>query len=191
MRVVLDTNVIISALNFPGNERLVLELALRGRFEFYLSRSILEAAAGVLVRKFGWDEERTAQAIRVIGNAAIGIEPLVSEPLRLPEAIEGGHADNRVLELRGSRQSRLPRYGRPAASLAHWGTSRHENCQRSPFPVGAGAGPVEGGRPPTPTSDNCLLITFSWIFGAYKISMISGIMLPDEPEKLPRIEWCS
>ena len=50
MRVVLDTNVIISALNFPGNERLVLELALRGRFEFYLSRFILEAAAGVLVR---------------------------------------------------------------------------------------------------------------------------------------------
>ena len=30
MRVVLDTNVIISALNFPGKERLVLELALRG-----------------------------------------------------------------------------------------------------------------------------------------------------------------
>ena len=28
MRVVLDTNVIISTLNFPGNERLVLELAL-------------------------------------------------------------------------------------------------------------------------------------------------------------------
>ena len=33
MRVVLDTNVIVSGLNFPGNERLVLELALRGRFE--------------------------------------------------------------------------------------------------------------------------------------------------------------
>ena len=27
MRVVLDTNVIVSGLNFPGNERLVLELA--------------------------------------------------------------------------------------------------------------------------------------------------------------------
>ena len=118
MRVVLDTNVIISALNFPGNERFVLELALRGRFEFYLSLFILEEAAGVLVRKFGWDEERTAQAIRVIGNAAIGIEPLISEPLRLPEAIEGGHADNRVLEcavagradylVTGDRQHLLP-----------------------------------------------------------------------------------
>ena len=93
MRVVLDTNVIISALNFPGNERLVLELALRGRFEFYLSTFILEEVAGVLVRKFGWDEERTAQAMRVIENAATAIDPP-----RLPELIEGGHADNRVLE---------------------------------------------------------------------------------------------
>ena len=52
MRVVLDTNVIVSGLNFPGNERLVLELALRGRFELCLSPFILEEAAGVLTRKF-------------------------------------------------------------------------------------------------------------------------------------------
>ena len=109
MRVVLDTNVIISALNFPGNERLVLELALRGRFEFYLSLFILEEVAGVLVRKFGWDEERTAQAMRVIENAAI-----VIEPPRLTEVIEGGHADNRVLAasaeylITGDRRHLLP-----------------------------------------------------------------------------------
>ena len=93
MRVVLDTNVIISALNFPGNERLVLDLALRGRFEFYLSLFILGEVAGVLIRKFGWDEERAAQPIRVIENAAS-----VIEPPRLTEVIEGGHADNRILE---------------------------------------------------------------------------------------------
>ena len=40
MRVVLDTNIVVSALKFPGNERFVLELALRGRFEFYLSRIV-------------------------------------------------------------------------------------------------------------------------------------------------------
>lgn len=93
MRVVLDTNVIISALNFPGNERMVLELALRGRFEFFLSLFILEEVAGVLTRKFGWDEERAGQAIRALENAAT-----VIEPPRLEEVIEGGHADNRVLE---------------------------------------------------------------------------------------------
>ena len=93
MRVVLDTNVIISALNFPGNERMVLELALRGRFELVLSWFILGEVAGVLTRKFGWDEEPTAQAIRVIENAAT-----VIEPPRLEEVIESGHPDNRVLE---------------------------------------------------------------------------------------------
>lgn len=30
MRVVLDTNVIVSGLNFPGNEHLALDLALGG-----------------------------------------------------------------------------------------------------------------------------------------------------------------
>ena len=93
MRVVLDTNVIVSGLNFPGNERLVLELALRGRFELYVSTFILEEAAGVLGRKFNWDAERSSQALRALGNAAT-----VIYPRRLPEVFEGGHADNRVLE---------------------------------------------------------------------------------------------
>ena len=93
MRVVLDTNVIVSGLNFPGNERLVLELALRGRFQLCLSPLILEEVAGVLGRKFDWAEERSAQAVRALGDAAT-----IVEPGRLPEAIEGGHADNRILE---------------------------------------------------------------------------------------------
>ena len=93
MRVVLDTNVIVSGLNFPGNERLVLELALRGRFELYLSTFILEEAAGVLGRKFGWDEERSSQALRALGNAGT-----VIYPRPLPEVIERGHADNRILK---------------------------------------------------------------------------------------------
>ena len=93
MRVVLDTNVIVSGLNFPGNEHLVLELALRGRFELYVSTFILEEAAGVLGRKFDWDAERSSQALSALGNAAT-----VIYPRRLPEVIEGGHADNRILE---------------------------------------------------------------------------------------------
>ena len=61
MRVVLDTNVIVSGLNFPGNERLVLELALRGRFELCLSPFILGEVAGVLGRKFDWTEEHSSR----------------------------------------------------------------------------------------------------------------------------------
>ena len=93
MRVVLDTNVIVSGLNFPGNERLVLDLAIRGRFELYLSPFILQEVAGVLVRKFGWAEERSSQALRALRDAAT-----VIEPRRLPEVIQGDRVDNRILE---------------------------------------------------------------------------------------------
>ena len=93
MRVVLDTNVIVSGLNFPGNERLVLDLARRGRFQLYLSDFILREVAGVLTRKFGWGEERSSEALRMLRDAAALVEPR-----RLPEVVEGGHPDNRVLE---------------------------------------------------------------------------------------------
>ena len=93
MRVVLDTNVVVSGLNFPGNERLVLELALRGRFELYLSPFILEEVAGVLGRKFGWDEDRATEARHTLEKAAV-----VIEPQRLPDVIDANEADNRILE---------------------------------------------------------------------------------------------
>ncbi len=93
MRVVLDTNVIVSGLNFPGNERVALDLALRGRYELYLSSFILDAVAGVLVWKFGWSEELTSEAIRVLRISATVVEPV----MRL-QVVEGDHADNRILE---------------------------------------------------------------------------------------------
>ncbi len=93
MRVVLDTNVIVSGLNFPGNERIILELALRGRFELCLSPFILEEVAGVLASKFAWGEDRETEAVRTLGSTATLIHPSL-----LLEVIEGGHADNRILE---------------------------------------------------------------------------------------------
>lgn len=93
MRVVLDSNVIISGLNFPGNERDVLELARRGRFDLYLSPFVLQEVGGVLVRKFAWRDDRASQALQMLRDVAI-----VIEPERLPSVISGNQADNRVLE---------------------------------------------------------------------------------------------
>ncbi len=93
MRVVLDANVIVSGLNFPGNERMALELALRGRFELFLSWFILGEVSGLLARKFGWDQERAIRAVSALQNAAT-----VVEPPRLAKEIESGHPDNRILE---------------------------------------------------------------------------------------------
>lgn len=92
MRVVLDTNIFISGLNFSGNERLVLELARRGRFELYLSTFILQETAGVLTRKFGWSEERSTQALQTLQGTAV-----VVEPQRILSVIENHQADNQIL----------------------------------------------------------------------------------------------
>ncbi|MXY94516.1 MAG: putative toxin-antitoxin system toxin component, PIN family [Caldilineaceae bacterium SB0664_bin_27] len=92
MRVVLDTNIFISGLNFSGNERLVLELARRGRFELYLSPFILQETVGVLTRKFGWSEERSTQALQILRGAAV-----VIEPQRILSVIENHQADNQIL----------------------------------------------------------------------------------------------
>lgn len=92
MKVVLDTNVIVSGLNFPGNEQLLLNLARRGRFEWYLSPFILDEVAGVLARKFGWADERLSQALSMLRESAT-----VVEPLQIPQAIKSDHADNHIL----------------------------------------------------------------------------------------------
>ena len=97
------TNVIVSGLNFPGNERVVLDLALRGRLELWLSPLVLAEVGGVLVRKFGWSEERTSRVLRLLGEAAT-----VIEPRRLPDVIEGGHADNRILECAAEAAADFP-----------------------------------------------------------------------------------
>ena len=93
MRVVLDANVIVSGLNFPGNERIVLDLARRGRFELCFSPFIPEETAGVLTAKFGWEDDMAVHALDILRGAAT-----VIEPARLPNVIEGNEADNRILE---------------------------------------------------------------------------------------------
>ena len=47
----------------------------------------------MLDRKFDWTEGRLSQALGSLEDAAT-----IVEPHRRPEVIEGGHADNRILE---------------------------------------------------------------------------------------------
>ena len=93
MRVVLDTNVIVSGLNFRGNEERVLDLARRRRVDLYLSPFILAEASSVLLRKFRWEHEATERALGRLREAATLVEPHPGPPV-----IEGNVGDNRVLE---------------------------------------------------------------------------------------------
>lgn len=93
MRVVLDTNVIISGLIYRGNERRVLDLAENARFELLLSPFILDEVERVLARKFQRDAQEIAREIAGLRRVATVIDP---EPLA--DAVPGGHADNRILD---------------------------------------------------------------------------------------------
>lgn len=93
MKVVLDTNVIVSGFTHVGNESLVLNMARDGLIDVYVSPAILDEATGVLPRKFGWGPQRVAEAIAELLRYATVIDP---EPLA--NAVPGGHADNRILD---------------------------------------------------------------------------------------------
>ena len=93
MKVVLDTNVIVSGLNFPGNERQILDLARGSGYDLYLSPFILAEVAGVLVRKFRWDETFASQAVDLLKASATMVEPRQ----RQITAVQGNEADNLVL----------------------------------------------------------------------------------------------
>ena len=71
----------------------MLDLALRQRFDLYLSPFILSEASRVLVRKFGWSEAEATLALGAIEGATTVIEPAPRPP-----AVEGNEGDNRVLE---------------------------------------------------------------------------------------------
>lgn len=56
MRVVLDTNVLVSAVHFRGRPRRVFEKVLRGRHQLVVGGFILEELSDVLREVFHWEE---------------------------------------------------------------------------------------------------------------------------------------
>jgi predicted nucleic acid-binding protein len=66
MRIVVDTNVIVSALVFGGLPRRVFEAVESGRCEFHYSADIENETRRVLRDKFGWDVERRDRYLPVL-----------------------------------------------------------------------------------------------------------------------------
>jgi uncharacterized protein len=91
-RVVIDTNVIISALNFGGNPKTVLELARKSHIRNITSPFILNEIERVLTRKFGWQMDVARKVISTIQGFSHVIDP--------PEtiAVIKNPPDNRILE---------------------------------------------------------------------------------------------
>jgi hypothetical protein len=94
MTIVIDTNVIISALLFGGNPQRVLEMVLTQTVRMAVSRGMLNEVAGVLQgRKFRYPHEVALSIVRDLES----ISDLVV-PLRRIEAISADPYDNMVLE---------------------------------------------------------------------------------------------
>lgn len=62
MRLVLDTNVLISALHFGGRPRRLLEAILSGRHQLVAGNAILVELEAVLVETCRWERGRAAAA---------------------------------------------------------------------------------------------------------------------------------
>ncbi len=94
LRVVLDTNVLISAVLFGGRPRQILEKAIRGDVRLCLSEAILKELKGVLQRsKFGY----SCEMIRLIVTELMSIADFVNPSGTLNVVLENPE-NNRILE---------------------------------------------------------------------------------------------
>jgi putative PIN family toxin of toxin-antitoxin system len=93
LRIVADTNIYVSALNFGGVPDQVLSLARRGRIEMFTSRQILDEIDDVLRGKFAWPPALAREALTTIGEFAKLVRPHV--PVSV---VKKDEPDNRVLE---------------------------------------------------------------------------------------------
>ena len=94
LRVVLDSNVLISALGFQRATKRVWDLAEEGRFALFVSAFILSEVERGLVEKAGFSREKAEDVVEGIENIAKEVE--------VPEhrifAIKEDDSDNAILE---------------------------------------------------------------------------------------------
>ena len=93
MRVVADSNVYISVLNFGGAAEAVLALARAHVIDLSISPSMLTEIEGVLGRKFQWAAPRARQALALMQGFAAVVQPQESI-----HVITQDDPDNRILE---------------------------------------------------------------------------------------------
>jgi putative PIN family toxin of toxin-antitoxin system len=92
-RVVADTNVLVSALQFGGKPKQLLDLAIEGQVDLAVSEVIIAETLRVLRDKF----ERTPEWLAEADRQMHVIIRLV-HPTEVIQAIEADPTDDRILE---------------------------------------------------------------------------------------------
>ncbi len=93
MRVVPDTNVLVSAIVFGGLPGQLVELAAEGYLQLVLSPPLVDELREVLRRKFGFSDAAVYEAETLLRRVGT-----VVEPERELAIIREDPEDNRVLE---------------------------------------------------------------------------------------------
>lgn len=93
VRVVLDTNVWISALNFGGKPAQILKIAVKKQIRLYCSQTLFAELLGVLRKKFGYSDEKIEEVEALFKKRVKFREPKITL-----KVIKTDPSDNRVLE---------------------------------------------------------------------------------------------
>jgi len=93
LRVVVDTNVLVSGLTFKGKPREILDLIWRGDIDACISSFILKELEETLKKDFSWDRDQIKHAIEKIKAKTILIQPKTKVSV-----IKAKDDDNRILE---------------------------------------------------------------------------------------------
>lgn len=93
LRVVFDTNVYVSAMNFRGIPDGLLRRAITKEVKLFASEDILVELYGVLTKKFRYHPRRIGDADEFLRGVAT-----VVHPTRNVSIVKEQVADNRILE---------------------------------------------------------------------------------------------
>jgi putative PIN family toxin of toxin-antitoxin system len=93
LKVVLDTNIYISAILFGGRCEEILKLAAQRLFHLIVSRQILDEIKSVLKEKFKWTDRQAAEVIKYIKEIA----SVVNSDISL-HVITKDRSDNKIIE---------------------------------------------------------------------------------------------
>lgn len=93
IKLVLDSNVIISAIVFGGKPRKILNLIIEGRLTLCLSKAIIDEVLEILERKFKYTQNMLFAIKHELMLVSLIIEPDIEI-----KYIEEDEDDNKILE---------------------------------------------------------------------------------------------
>lgn len=97
MRIVLDTNILVSAIVFGGKPKDLIVQTIETGEVIYISTFIESELQRVLKEKFSFGEERLAQVRNFVVDTFVK-----AEPKNVPKVIKRDVSDNNILALAAS-----------------------------------------------------------------------------------------